>query len=549
MAPLRSCVASLAVAAGLSAALSCRPSGGPVGAAPSAKTPVPAAPKSVDEIEDLVRLVGPPRRFAAHEPDFSVEERTFTFRSSSGPARTKMWVVMDGERHVALYVPELSIMDVITHDPGKAPRELEMPYRYTSQTIFDTRLTTILWYDLRGVSGESHGFAFSGGGKTVTLTEWQEWRNRRTAKSVHTFTVSCDPVHGYVVDVECSLETDDRDRRFARRRRLEFVNVLTRDVANVWPGRWRHDTTVYSPEGRSFAHGFAGWRNNPAAARFSDNVTGGLRVRERGFVAFLADEDGWGPALSRRGASGYTLSTGEVWQEQHNYVAVPRRPDADGFYRMGPRFRLAWLPPEVTKYVLEHTAIDDFSEHAAFRPRASGSVSRPRQVIVRFGVSEGFEDQPLPMTTATRGAWGETLGVSEDEAHSGARSLVVRGLPRDRPLDRRTGFLLTPQIPLDPGSVYLLECWVKVAGGDTEAYISADLYESSPHEDAPAAQQRTGSVTPEQGWRYVTISFKAPPYDVFVDLRFIALGEGSAYFDDFSMTKVPEPRRARYGER
>ena len=533
------------VLAGILPALSCRPEAVIVSARPA------ALGRGADEIDALVTLTAPPARFAAHEPWFSVEECEIAFERADGARKMRVLAVTDRGRHVAAYFPELSVLDLVAHDPARAPRVLDLPSRYDERTALDVRISTVLWYDIPGAAGERHSFEFSGGGRTITLTERQEWRARRNAMSVHTFTISCDPVLGYVVDADCRLQTDDRDSILRARGLVEFVNLLCRDVANVWPGRWRFDMTVYSrvapaapragPSGSAPAsgggdrnaaeagvtEGFAGWRNNPVAARLSDEIEGGLRVRDGGIVAFLAGEDGWGPALSRRGGYGFRLATGEVWQEQHNLVAFPTRQDADGLFRLSPRFRLAFLPPEVAARVLDKTRIEDFAGRS--------------EPMIRLGVLENFEDQPLPLTAPVRGAWADSFTISEAEAHSGRKSLLVAGGPAVPDGATPEGLPWTPRIPLDPGMTYLVEAWVKAVGGGTEAFILADIHDGPPEEAARIAGHRSRPVASGGGWRQAALSFTAPRTAAFVDLRLVVTGPGRAWFDDFHMRPLPRP--------
>lgn len=484
-----------------------------------------------EEIDALVRKLDVPARFEEHRPNFSVHERTFTFQGLKGPYEWGLWLIRDGRRCVAIYSKRPQI-DLITHDPAKAPRKLDMPVRYHNSTWLGTRVTTIPWVDKGAVTGDEHGFHFSDGGETITLTEWQKWdgdnKYGRKGRSVHTFTLRCDRVLGYVVDIDCKLEIDALPTKGGKAARgCEFTNMMAGGMVDMWPGRWKYDRTVFSradlPEGRYF-----GWWNNPAAADLSDNNRSKMVVRPGGLVAFLPDR-GWGPALSRQGDYTFRLATCNVWQDQHNHVDFPDEPDPDGVYRMNPRFRLCFLPPKVTAHVLERTKINDFGGR--------------RAVLLRFGVQEGFEDQPMPLTTPLRGGYTTRFtggrAVATDVSRSGRKSLRVDGtMPKAKAGTGYEGFFFTPQFNLDANTTYRIEAWVKVRGKDTEAWLQGDLYEWTPHDKARFRPQRTRRATAGGGWQHIELVFTTPALDPFVDLRFIAAGQGEAYFDDFRIQRI-----------
>jgi hypothetical protein len=486
-----------------------------------------------DEVDDLVRKLSVPARFAKHTPDFSVEKREFAFQGPKGPYRQTMHVIRDGDRTVALYSARPQI-DLITHDPAKAPRKLVMPVRYHNATFLGTRVTTLGWVDRWGVSGDEHGFAFSGGGKTLTFREWQRWKPGgklgRTGESVHTFTLRCDSVLGYAIDIDCRFAADKlpTGRRGEVAKGFELINMLSGRMSDVWPGRWRYDRTVYCPgPGDTFAgHRYFGWWNNCVAADRSDGGHRGeghrrVHCRPGGFVAFLADADGWGPALVRTGDYTFELRTCNVWQDQHNIVHFPKRPDRDGFHRMNPKFLLVFLPPEVTAHVLKAAKMDDFDG--------------ARAVMVRIGVTEDFEDQPLPLTTPIRGAYGYGLRATSEAARSGTKSLLVKGTKDPK---TRGGFLFLPQIPLDAGSTYQLEAFCRVVGEGTEACITGDLYEHTPHHPQRLLRQQTNSATSGGDWQRIGLTFRTERFDPYIDLRFRVVGPGRAFFDDFRLVKV-----------
>jgi len=109
---------------------------------------------------------------------------------------------------------------------------------------------------------------------------------------------------------------------------------------------------------------------------------------------------------------------------------------------------------------------------------------------------------------------------------------------------------------LIPFTRYRMECWIKVEGRDTEAFVSnysAGLtqtnrivhpYYHTRSEEAPISQYinpigryRTPSVR-EGDWKHVSIEFKTEPTGQALMLGFVCLGRGKAYFDDFRLTEI-----------
>jgi hypothetical protein len=97
-----------------------------------------------------------------------------------------------------------------------------------------------------------------------------------------------------------------------------------------------------------------------------------------------------------------------------------------------------------------------------------------------------------------------------------------------------------PQIPLDANATYLLGAWVYVESENTEACITADLYEWTPHDPERLLRQQTTSARSGDGWKHIEREFDtgATNIDPFIDLRFKVVGPGTAYFDDFRLIKI-----------
>ena len=167
-------------------------------------------------------------------------------------------------------------------------------------------------------------------------------------------------------------------------------------------------------------------------------------------------------------------------------------------------------------------------------------LSGGEKVMIRLA-GEDFEDQPLPISSTVRGPCMlyDDSRITEEESHGGKKSMEVKAIARDKGIGKYDFFLGTPQINLESNAHYRITAWAKAVGGDTEAFIMADQYDNSPHDDGPRmVRQRTNSAKAGDGWKPITLDFTTAAMAPQIDLRFAALGPGQAYFDDFAITKL-----------
>ena len=495
-----------------------------------------------DDLDTLVRQASPPQRFAQHTPNLQRREMTFAMNEidhdawkagnyAAQPAPTKVIqqrfdVIMDGDRYVALYHPGMGQLDFITFDPTKASPTLTMPPRYHWGTMLGTRIQTIPWAYGWAPTGDTRDIKWTGGEKELVLTETQTWKNKKDgsprARSVHAVSIKVDPVLGYVVEIDATYATREPNKRSG-----ELSNIVPKGLSD--PFNPQFDRLTFSEAGGS---GFVGWNNNCLIGEYT-NRHHPIKVRDGGLLAWLRGDreaERWGVAVTRTNVDvdrpvKFMNPTCNVWLDQHNSVELSDRRDADGFFSGHVLFRIAAVPPEVAERLVADTRWEDFKGVQSVMIRMDG---------------ETFEDQPLPISTPVRGAcaFGSELKVTTDEGHSGQRSLKVAALPREKGVGKYDFFLSAPQLNLESNARYRISAWIK-AVGDAEGFIVADLYDNSPHDDHRYQRQQTPSVTHADGWRQVTFEFDTGLLAPQIDLRFAAVGSGTAYFDDFSLTKLP----------
>ena len=160
-------------------------------------------------------------------------------------------------------------------------------------------------------------------------------------------------------------------------------------------------------------------------------------------------------------------------------------------------------------------------------------------LILRYGVLETFEDQPLPLTQSVpgmrcTGAFGVRL--SEEHAHSGRKSIVING---NSDPNHRGWSSQYPQSSFDQNAVYELDCWIRVEGNDTRASLAVELYWGNWHHHERFAKYETDAAETSGQWRKVSLTIDTAPhrFDPFFDLRFRVIGPGKAYFDDLYLRR------------
>lgn len=189
---------------------------------------------------------------------------------------------------------------------------------------------------------------------------------------------------------------------------------------------------------------------------------------------------------------------------------------------MNARFRLVFLPPEVTKYLFGRVQLTDWRGNDAFR--------------LRLVEMEGFESPALAEPPEDKWDY-RAMPVSEKEAHSGRKSFVVSGRRRVR---------IDPSPVLEPNGTYKLEAWVKVVGEGGEVFLVAQPAEWLPR-GRKIEPRRSATVRDGEGWKCVSLAFTNGPLGSTAWL-FAAANGGTAYFDDLHMVKIAPDTQGLRGE-
>jgi hypothetical protein len=473
---------------------------------------------AADEVAAIVAEAKAPARFAGRTPAFRAETRAFTWVNPGGTENVTHTLIWDGAKLVGFYDPRMAQLDLITN-PDDATDKPEFPTRYHWAWLFGARCSLGLWYDGQYISSQQNGLTVSGGGETITLTFTEQWTRKRKAESTCTAVLRLDPALGYAVTLTYRLSTDD-----ARKRTIEFCNHVPGQMVSPWPDRVRYDRTVMTPRG---SDGVMGWWNNLPAADVSDNGRK-LTVRDGGFLAYLPGRQdrakGWGVAMAVLTANGTASSqTCNAWEDQHLSFDLPAKPGDDGRFVIDATLRMSGLPPEAAAEVGKRAVLDSFNGD--------------RVVQLRLGQVEGFEDQPLPLTTDVRAPFVKDWKIANDKGHTGTRSLIVPGIPADKPVGM-SGFMHGPQVELVAGARYRASAWVQTSDPATSAVIRASFYEYSPFDGKRLSEVSSETAASPDGWKQITLEFTADKLGPFLDLRLLDLGGGTAWYDDVEIVRL-----------
>ncbi|MHC4735579.1 MAG: hypothetical protein ACYTDW_14160, partial [Planctomycetota bacterium] len=275
---------------------------------------------------------------------------------------------------------------------------------------------------------------------------------------------------------------------------------------------WRYEYTVYTPPN---SKKYVGWINDFSQSDPAD----GVKLRNGGFSSFLFDPERQGPALTCTVEEGINLrnATCNLQYDQHHLVSLPKQRDINGYFKVGAKFRLVFLPPEITSYIMERVEITDWRSNDAFP--------------IRVGETEDFERNRLPQTAEYAKGY-RSLELSDEESHSGDKSFAIDGGRR---------FRIDTQPILEPDVTYMLEAWVKVVRGqtnETEAYLLAQPSQWIP-KGTELEPYQSVSVKDGDDWKKITLEFKNGPLGATYWLYAVVKGRcEKAYFDDVRITQV-----------
>lgn len=508
-----------------------------------------------DEVDDLVKQLNPPARFKDYKANFHAEKRTFVFNQVSGPETKEWWVVMDGDKYVALH--RSGDFNLFALTPEFAKTKLDMP---TGRYHLDNQLGPMLNTNQFLKPVKLHGSIqlteaggsideWVGGGQSITFVRTMDTAVQKTK---HRFVFTVDPVLGYRIDAQYNV-------RFKEMPTEAYWPSATfcPGCFPAWPKDRLYDRTVHCPPGS----GYRGWANNLLCMDRCDGDKVSTAWRDGGFIAYLNPRTGWSVCRTRADGGGDTpsLNVCNAHNDFHVRLPFPKElpKDANGWYEFKPVHRLLALPPELTKHVWDKVELIQ---------------KGVKDVFLYLGEPCNFDDQPRELTDPVRGLCWTSGGpsVTTEAARSGKQSLLLKG----------TSWPNLPEVECDPDSRYRLEAWFKVvplsddekaaakkkdeekraaltktgkplpaeidwAGAKAEAYITAHMFEWTPHANKWLVRQETTRAGGDKAdWQHVVLEFDTPRWDPKINIVLEVRNAAKAYLDDFCLAKLDKPAQA-----
>jgi hypothetical protein len=521
---------------------------------PAAKPPDPAGPRAAeaarprdaeDELDRLLKAVQPPDAFKDHPVNLRVDKIRFTWwnykrndenqkelRQESGGKET----ILDGDRVIGLSTPES--IHLFSFKPGTQPLVNPEKYDFTFTGSGGDNLPMGPFFPPETCDESTR--TVRGGGTSITFHTAQRFKPDGKgagldAEWTKTATLSVHPKLGYLIEFRMDYRSNRPYKGDGGPNDIKMGLFFGTGVVNAWPGQATHDMTFFTPA-RDY-HG--SWPAEPRYATFWINGITINKVRQFGHPKLLPDSlhgylggrENWGVGLTTPDAAASIASaTCPAWAEFHNHSQpLPQTPDKDGFYRLTYRVRMAGLPPEIQDHIRKHSTL-------LFRDT--------RGVLIRTGVLEDFEEQPLAQDKPARGQRYEGRGVlTKEKARSGKQSLLVQGRNADVAANQ-IPYNEHPQVRFLPETRYRAECWICVEGEETEAFVKV-RGQVKPEKNAYLLPHnigvlRTDSARSGDGWKIVGLEFDPGYWGGVLALEFECVGPGKAYFDDFKIAAVAE---------
>lgn len=490
-----------------------------LGSRTAAQEAHPPAP----EIARLVKESEAPARYKNHQPKFEIRAQKFSFESGGRKFEETYYAVLDGPRYVALCDSASSRIDVLASTPDQAPTKLELAAPLSMEDTFGTRLRPEIRLNGRVLEIDQQDCHFSNEEGAAAIVIRQEWSAPRKGHSTSIFRFRCDPVRGYTVEVGTQVSVaPEAAKKNATGDIIGVLSLKPARLENPWPGSSEFDRTIYTPRSGT---GYHGWWNNLAVAPRVHGRDDFLTLRVGGFLGYLTGKGGWAPTISYpdtlAGAPLHRIDPETL--EQQCYLVRPAAAAGQPSSPLLAQLEFTPLPPEAAAHLSRQVNLSQWEGQ--------------RAVMLRLGQTEDFEDQPLALTSAARGLVSPAYQLSTKEAHSGKNSLVLLGTPANRQNAAKPQ-VTAPAIPLDARSRYRVTVWARSGSGVTDGLLSVTLHSSSDLDDEAPRRLRSSTVKNGEGWKELTLEFETGPDPAYADLRFLAIGNGTAFFDDFSFTKV-----------
>lgn len=477
-----------------------------------------------DQIDEWIAATRPPARFADYRPAFSVDRTTISFQDDQGQARTQpVWLVHDGTLIIAIWALGANHwdrrLDVVTLHPGDGLTTAALkkklmghscPGGYDSMwTPGGIKLSTGPWVPLAVSPVDVLQDDAVSDVVSATLVSRSIWRPDgcfpgRDFATEYRFTISVDPVLGYVVGIDQHWDGRPVPVENSGSREPGYIKMLTAHPGGLnqaWPDQnlfsWSFATQPSGLSARAVTAGrLRGWR-----------LGGG--IPNGGCFGWFADAEGWGLAVTRQAMGpGPNLAYTCPLFLSPEFVQVLPPTSPDGRIHAHTKERAVRLPPEVIALI-----------RTQMIPEGTPTRQRP---MIRPGRVEDFSDQPFPFDPQCRGV-ELGLGLADGIGRQQDRCLVL-----ENKTGKEQGVWSFPALRLNPGRSYLLRAWMKIEGSATAAWRCCDTYRKKP------AYLHSQPVPADGQWHLIEIRFPVRPEDFQIELKFgpVIIGEGRLLIDD-----------------
>jgi len=466
---------------------------------------------SVARAGELQNLLDKSQAFAAlprmkHTPAFRLEpfEPAQYFQQAKGK---QWWYLCDGDERIGLVTTWLNHVELFRFSPEVAKgATYEIPEVYHWANLIGARLPLQMCsYHSPVPPSTSFKLAF-----TKDQGEALEFKTEQRHKDGYSgsteFRLAWDERLGYVLN--CSSHF-----AMPQPRQIEFNNLLAGRVCESRDDRKRWQKTMRGrlPDGRiTFVH------HNPVNIPVDD-------VEAGGFVGFVTEED-MNPFVEMIETSGPVFfATCSQWYDQHIVMKAPKARESDGLYHLRATYRLLSLPAPVARE-LEALAVD--------RDGATGESKFAGFLQNKVNDFEAF----VPYGKVYNGPIWQHINATEGPAHSGTRSIAVRGAGPGR-VKAASPIGGGPPIYGESGKRYRLAAWVKTQGlEDGGAWLQVDDVFFN-WEDVKATRH-SAKLAGDRDWTRLEVDFTPSPNDPFLLIKLCVEGTGTAWFDDLELVEV-----------
>jgi len=460
---------------------------------------------------ELQKLLDESKAFAAlpvmkHTPAFRLEPFEPVQHRQEAKGK-KWWYICDGDERIGLITTWLNHVELFRFSP-----DVNKGAKYGIPEIYH-------WANLIGARIQLRMNGYHS--QVPSLTSFKLTFTKDRGDSLE-FKTEQRHKEGYSGTIEYRLVWDERlgyvlngvsHFIMPQPRQIEFNNLLAGQVCESRDERKRWQKTMRGPllDGRiSFVH------HNPVNIPVDD-------IQAGGFLGFVTEEQ-MNPFVELLETNGPVFfATCSQWYDQHIVMKPPKTKEADGLYHLRARYRLLSVPGAVAR---------DLEAMAVVRDAVTGESNKAGFLQNKVNDFDTF----VPHGKVYNGPIWQHTNATEGPAHSGKRSIAVRGLGPGK-VKSALPIGGGPAIYGESSKRYRVAAWVKTQGlDDGGAYLQVDDVFFN-WEDVQATR-KTEKLTGNQDWTRLEVDFTPSPRDPFLLIKLCVEGTGTAWFDDLELVEV-----------